>query len=47
MKAAKSALIVEQGRLQKFKEFDKQNREIQINLNKVFLIGLQAYVRNS
>ncbi|XP_048136461.1 mRNA export factor GLE1 isoform X2 [Rhodamnia argentea] len=36
VKAAKSALIVEQGRLQKFKEIDEQNREIQINLNKDF-----------
>lgn len=31
VKAAKSALIVEQGRLQKFKEIDEKNREIHIN----------------
>lgn len=47
MKAAKSALIVEQGRLQKFKEIDEKNREIQINFNKVLLTGLRSYRRNS
>ncbi|KAF8040744.1 hypothetical protein BT93_B2846 [Corymbia citriodora subsp. variegata] len=36
VKVAKSAIIVEQGRLQKFKEIGEKNREIQINLNQDF-----------
>jgi len=46
VKAAKSALIVEQGRLQKFKEIDEKNREIHINFVQVLLTGLQVYVKN-
>lgn len=42
MKAAKSALIVEQGRLQKFKEIEEKNREIHINLVQVLLTGLRC-----